>query len=129
MSVPNRAFTAETQRTQRSRREALNSLRLLCALCVSAVSFAAQPSALTSAANRSRDASNAWATFVDVAGRAGLTAPIIYGGAERKKYMIETNGCGVALFDYDNDGWIDIVLLDGARLEGFPPGKEPTTKL
>src|ERR1043165_383067 len=46
-------------------------------------------------------------TFVDVAAQAGLTAPIIYGGVDQKKYIIETNGCGVAFIDYDNDGWTD----------------------
>jgi len=68
-------------------------------------------------------------TFVDVAGLAGLSDPIIYGGLEHKKYIIETNGSGVAFFDYDNDGWVDILLLNGTRLEGFPKGKEPTIKL
>ncbi|HZE69698.1 MAG TPA: CRTAC1 family protein [Pyrinomonadaceae bacterium] len=68
-------------------------------------------------------------SFVDVAASAGLSEPIIYGGLERKKYIIETNGSGVAFLDYDNDGWIDILLLNGTRLEGFPKGKEPTVKL
>jgi len=68
-------------------------------------------------------------TFVDIAGQAGLSEPIVYGGLEQKKYIIETNGSGVAFLDYDNDGWTDILLLNGSRLEGFPQGKEPTTKL
>src|SRR5439155_14097178 len=68
-------------------------------------------------------------TFVDVAQRARLTSPVIYGGLDRKKYIIETNGCGVAFLDYDNDGWMDIFLLNGTRLEEFPKGKEPTNKL
>ena len=68
-------------------------------------------------------------TFVDVAGSAGLSDPIIYGGLEQKKYIIETNGSGVAFLDYDNDGWVDILLTNGTRLEGFPQGKEPTIKL
>src|SRR5437868_6194384 len=74
-------------------------------------------------------ASDFQVTFVEVAARAGLTEPIIYGGIDKKKYIIETNGCGVAFFDYDNDGWMDILLLNGTRLEGFPKGKEPTPKL
>jgi hypothetical protein len=68
-------------------------------------------------------------TFVDTAERARLTGSIIYGGLDRKKYIIETNGCGVAFVDYDNDGWMDIFLPNGTRLEGFPKGKEPTNKL
>jgi enediyne biosynthesis protein E4 len=67
--------------------------------------------------------------FVDVAERAGLSEPIIYGGIEQKKYIIETNGCGVAFVDYDSDGWIDILLLGGRRLEEAPKGKEPTNRL
>jgi hypothetical protein len=68
-------------------------------------------------------------TFIDVAARAGLTESLIYGGLEQKKYIIETNGSGVAFLDYDNDGWLDILLPNGTRLEGFPKGKEPTIKL
>ena len=67
--------------------------------------------------------------FVDVAKEAGLIEPTIYGGLVRKKYIIETNGCGVAFLDYDNDGWVDVLLLNGYRLEGFPPGAAPTTRL
>jgi len=68
-------------------------------------------------------------TFVDIAERAGLTAPTIYGGVDQKKYIIETNGCGVAFIDYDNDGWMDIFLLNGTRLEGSPAGKQPASML
>ncbi len=68
-------------------------------------------------------------TFIEVAAGAGLTEPIVYGGVDKKRYIIETNGCGVAFFDYDNDGWMDILLLNGTRLEGFPKGKEPALKL
>jgi hypothetical protein len=68
-------------------------------------------------------------TFVDAAESAGLTSPIIYGGVERKRYIIETNGCGVAFFDYDGDGWMDALLLNGTRLEGFPRGQSPTLRL
>ncbi len=52
----------------------------------------------------------------------GLTAPTIYGGVESKKYILESTGCGCAFIDYDNDGWIDIFLLCGTRIEGPPPG-------
>jgi hypothetical protein len=68
-------------------------------------------------------------SFVNIAERAGLTRPVVYGGVDKKKYIIETNGCGVAFLDYDNDGWMDILLLNGTRLEGFPRGKEPTPML
>jgi hypothetical protein len=62
------------------------------------------------------------AHFVDVAASAGLTAPTIYGGAESKKYILEATGCGCAFTDYDNDGWMDIFILSGTRLEEVPPG-------
>ena len=63
-----------------------------------------------------------YAHFVDVASSAGLRAPVIYGGVESKKYILEAVGCGCAFIDYDNDGWMDIFLLSGTRLSGDPPG-------
>jgi enediyne biosynthesis protein E4 len=68
-------------------------------------------------------------SFVDIAPAAGLTEPVVYGGVEQKRFIIETNGCGVAFFDYDNDGWMDVLLLTGTRLEGAAKGKEPTNRL
>jgi hypothetical protein len=62
------------------------------------------------------------ARFTDVAAQAGLTIPIIYGGVESKSYIIEVVGCGVAFIDYDNDGWMDLFVLSGTRLEADPPG-------
>jgi hypothetical protein len=62
------------------------------------------------------------AHFVDVAAMAGLTAPVIYGNAESKDYILEATGCGCAFFDYDNDGWMDVFLLSGTKIEGAPPG-------
>jgi len=61
-------------------------------------------------------------SMTDVAKQAGLTQPIVYGGAESKSYIIEVVGCGVAFIDYDNDGWVDLLVLSGTRLEGAPPG-------
>ncbi len=69
------------------------------------------------------------ATFADIAEKAGLTAQNIFGGLDTKKYIIETTGTGVAIFDYDNDGWPDIFLVNGTKLEGFPAGQGPTNRL
>ena len=62
------------------------------------------------------------AHFVDIAKEAGLTEPVIYGEADHKDYILETVGCGCAFFDYDNDGWMDIFVLNGSRLRGVPEG-------
>ncbi len=58
--------------------------------------------------------------FTDVALEAGLTSVTTYGGTEEKKYIIEAVGSGCAFFDYDNDGWMDIFILGGTRLDGAP---------
>jgi len=79
----------------------------------------------------------AWlVSFVDVADRAGLREPTTYGGIDRKRFIIETNGAGVALLDYDNDGWIDALVLNGTRLkdrtreaETYAPGRAPLSRL
>ena len=47
---------------------------------------------------------------------------MIYGGTKQKNYIIETVGCGVAFLDYDNDGWLDIFVLCGTRMEDPVPG-------
>ncbi len=69
------------------------------------------------------------ANFVDIAEKAGLTAVNVFGGVETKKYIIETTGTGVAIFDYDNDGWPDIFIVNGTTLEGFPSDQAPTNHL
>jgi len=68
-------------------------------------------------------------SFLNVARESGLNAKTIFGGEHKNKYLLETTGCGVAFYDYDNDGWLDIFLVNGSRLEGFPRGSEPTSHL
>jgi enediyne biosynthesis protein E4 len=78
-----------------------------------------------------------WAvSFVDVAERAGLRSTSVYGGIDRKRFIIETNGAGVAFVDYDNDGWMDALVLSGVRLregtrenETYAPGAAPMSHL
>ena len=67
--------------------------------------------------------------FVDVARPAGLVHKTIFGGEDKNIYLLETTGCGCAFFDYDNDGWMDVFVVNGTRLEGFPKGQEPTNHL
>jgi enediyne biosynthesis protein E4 len=62
------------------------------------------------------------ASFTDVAAKAGLTVPVIYGGVDANAYILEAIGCGAAFLDYDNDGWLDIFLLSGTHWEGAPGG-------
>jgi enediyne biosynthesis protein E4 len=63
---------------------------------------------------------NGW--LVDVAEKAGLTHPVLYGEVETNAYIIEAIGCGIAFLDYDNDGWLDIFVLNGNRWGGVPAG-------
>src|SRR6266702_2518468 len=68
--------------------------------------------------------------FVDVAREAGLTIPNVWGGTYHKKYIIEAKGSGLAFFDYDHDGWLDIYLTNGTRFNtDWPSGKAPTSHL
>jgi hypothetical protein len=68
-------------------------------------------------------------SFLDVASSAGLHAKTMYGGVGSNKYLLETTGCGAAFYDYDHDGWLDIFLVNGWRLEGFATHEEPTCHL
>ncbi len=68
-------------------------------------------------------------SFTNVGQKAGLNARVEYGGRETNKYLLETTGTGIAAFDYDGDGWMDIFLVNGTVLEGFPAGQEPTNHL
>ena len=60
--------------------------------------------------------------LVDVGGPAGLTYPVIYGPVDHKDYIIESMGCGCAFIDYDNDGWVDLFVLNGTRFDNAPAG-------
>jgi enediyne biosynthesis protein E4 len=68
-------------------------------------------------------------SFLNVARESGLNVKTVFGGEHKNKYLLETTGCGVAFYDYDNDGWLDIFLVNGSRLEGFAATQTPTSHL
>ena len=68
-------------------------------------------------------------SFTNIGSKAGLTARTIYGSEGSNTYLIETTGTGVAAFDFDGDGWLDIFQVNGTTLAGFPKGQEPTNHL
>jgi len=67
--------------------------------------------------------------FVDVAKEAGLTSRTVLVGHESKDFLLSTTGGGIALFDYDNDGWLDVFVVNGWGLKDFPKNEEPTNHL
>lgn len=69
------------------------------------------------------------ARFAEIAQQAGLTDTFHCGSDTAKKYILESIGNGVALLDYDNDGWLDAFFVTGSRMEGFPKGPAPTHHL
>jgi enediyne biosynthesis protein E4 len=67
--------------------------------------------------------------FRDVAEEAGLTAANVTGGKEIKKYILETTGSGVAIFDFDNDGLMDVFIVNATTMDGKGEGEKSTSHL
>jgi enediyne biosynthesis protein E4 len=65
--------------------------------------------------------------FIDVTKQAGLDKFHHRSGTPEKKTIIEAPGSGVALLDYDNDGWLDIYLLNGSTFRALK-GEEPAPR-
>src|SRR6516165_8386846 len=61
--------------------------------------------------------------YVDVAKEAGLSTKTVVVGHESKDFLLSTTGGGIALLDYDHDGWLDIFVVNGWGLKGFPKGE------
>src|SRR6266404_93822 len=64
--------------------------------------------------------------FQDVAGRLGLTVPHISG---EKRYILESMSGGVGFFDCDNDGQLDVVVVNGSTVDRFRQGGDPLVTL
>jgi hypothetical protein len=67
----------------------------------------------------------AW--FAEVAKRSGLAAFQDTCGSAAKGYLVETVGSGVALFDYNNDGLLDVLLVNGSTLQILADPSLPRT--
>ena len=65
--------------------------------------------------------------FEDIAEKAGLTAVNVFGGIDTKKYIVETTGNGAAVFDFDNDGLMDLFLPNGGTLATAAPARTTST--
>lgn len=72
-------------------------------------------------------ASPAW--FVDIASKAGILVRNVNGSAEAKRYILESTGSGVAILDYDRDGWQDIFLVNGTTFDPATLKDRPTSHL
>ena len=68
-------------------------------------------------------------SFRNTAREAGLNAVTVFGGKDTNKYLLETTGSGVAVLDYDGNGWLDIFLVNGSTLEGFADSAAPSAHL
>jgi enediyne biosynthesis protein E4 len=118
-----------------TRRRFLRSITSLAApACVLAAAGSAHGQGMSSRGVRPKPhppfSGRPWpVNFIDAAPRAGLTAPVVYGPDSVKKYIYEANGPGIAFYDYDQDGWLDIFIPSGLAPEKLPADRAPTNRL
>jgi hypothetical protein len=96
---------------------------LTCLLAMQAICQVAVPS------GPSPSAAQATVDFRDIAPAAGLTAENVSGDPNGKRYILETTGNGVAIFDFDNDGQIDVLLINATTMDGKGAGERSTSHL
>jgi hypothetical protein len=69
-------------------------------------------------------------TFTDIASQAGLSRALnVSGSALDKQFLLEEMGGGVALFDFDNDTWLDVFLVNGSSFSTVGGTRKPTSYL
>jgi enediyne biosynthesis protein E4 len=68
--------------------------------------------------------------FTDITAAAGLLqARNVSGSPDNKQFLLEEMGSGAAFFDYDNDGWLDIFLVNGSSLDPKVRDRQPASYL
>ena len=109
---------------------------LALSACLVAIGAATAREDQTPLADSEKRSSSWSVSFTDIADLAGLRETTVYGGNDRKRFIIETNGSGVAFVDYDRDGWPDALVLSGTRLKDgsrqemeYAAGLAPTNRL
>ena len=93
-----------------------------------AVVFLLYPGLIAAENPRPKSQTEASVSFTDITRAAGIDFHLTCGSAE-KLYIMESMCGGVAVFDYDNDGWMDILFVNGSTLEDMQAGKCHTSKL
>src|SRR5687768_14490923 len=63
--------------------------------------------------------------FIDITPTSGIKFRHLNGDANQKNYIFEAKGGGAAFLDSDNDGWMDVLLVQGSTLERFKQGSNP----
>ena len=107
-------------------------LALLTGAVFTISAFSQQPnrslSRTKSNARPSTSASLSQPSFVDITRAAGIDFHLTCGSRE-KRYIMDSMCGGIAIFDYDNDGWMDIFLVNGSTLEDLHNNKCNASKL
>jgi hypothetical protein len=103
-------------RAQKKRSHLLRSLVLFCCLAPTGHQEAQRIPSQRSATQNASVAASVPGAFTDIAASSGVKF-LHRASHTSKKYLLETMGSGVALFDYDNDGRLDLFLVNGARIK------------
>jgi hypothetical protein len=67
--------------------------------------------------------------FTDVAQKAGIEFVNINGERAEKRYLFEAKGAGLGFFDFDNDGWLDLLFVQGSTMDRFLKDDNPSSTL